>query len=416
MIDNGYPSEKRARLSRPIYISVVFWGEAYRDQFATMLLPTLLAPGNLPAINDVLGSKLILCTTREDWDALYQLPLFKSMASLIEPVHIEIPFPAPGMNKYLHNSFAFKLAIHRCWHDRAYASLLSPDVVLSDGTFAYLRSLAERGIDATLAPALRFEKDLCLSALLAGGFLAPNQPIVASGRQLSSIAQSALHSEIRRFEWTSPYFCRQPISVFWRLAGENGLLIHTTSWAMALVNFGALSSMRDESLNSTTLDGVFIFENFFRFLEDDRLHLVTDTDEMFLLPLTGESEMTFLPLQPLFMNRIPLIGAVIKFWGLQLFMGSSTFDKFRRWAVTIPTFIHAGSLSDADKKLAVTTSSLLHRAIVPPGRLLKLYTCLPTLRLCLSYVALLYKNPGEFFAKSWRRITGQRRKHAISSD
>jgi hypothetical protein len=404
---------------RPIYITVVFWGETYRNQFATLLLPSLLAPGNLAAIRDLRGSKLVICTTRDDWDALRDSPLFKEMTSLIQPMHIEIPFPERGANKYLHNSFAFKLAIQHCWQDRAYASLLSPDVILSNGTLAYLRQLAERGMDAVLAPALRFEMYKCQSLLASGGIFAPGRPLVASGRQLAAVAAQGLHSELLRFEWASPQFCRQPISVWWRLPHKRGVLVHTTSWAMVLVNFNALSEMRDESLSTTTLDAVFILENFFHLQESNRLHLVTDTDDMFMLPLTGEFEMTFFPLKALFLNRIPLLGRMIKFRALQLFLAGPTFDAFRRWAVTNPVFIHADPLVEQDRKQALATTRLLRRANIPPDRLTNFYVwlraVLPMWRYPLSIVVLLFTSPREFSVKFRRRLTKQRREDPQST-
>src|SRR5579863_3922170 len=181
---------------RPIYIVVVFWGDANRDYFATMLLPSLLAPGNLAAIKDVIGSKLVICTTRHDWSLLQNLPLFKEARSLIEVRHIEIGFPAPGADKYRHVSQAFKQVIDLCWRDRAYASLLSPDIILSDGTFAYLRGKAERGFEAVLVPALRFETEKCVAALKASSLMAPDRPVVASARQLAAIAEQGLHFEM----------------------------------------------------------------------------------------------------------------------------------------------------------------------------------------------------------------------------
>jgi hypothetical protein len=388
---------------RPIYIVVVFWGDANRDYLATMLLPSLLAPGNLAAIADVTGSKLVLCTTQYDWKLLQELPLFKETKALIEIHQIEIPFPSPATDKYRHASVAFKRAIDFCWQNRAYASLLSPDVVLADGTLAYLRGRAERGAAAVLTPALRFDMEKCVAALKANGIMKPDRPIVVSVRELAAIAEQGLHSEIQRFEWDAPHFCREPISVWRRMRDCGGLIVHTTSWAMALVNFDALPEVRQESLDRTTLDAVFILENFFRFRESGRLHLVTDSDEMLMLPLTSESELTFLPLRPLGLNCVPLLGTRIKFWNLRLYLASATFDAFRRWAVTMPTFIHSRPLTNADKSRAVATAKFLRRATLAPGILLRLYGRLPRWPVLRTVLILLLRDASRQWDKLFRR-------------
>src|ERR1700730_16161534 len=61
--------------ARPYYFMLTFWGEKYRDFFYSMCLPTLLAPNNLPVLKTRPGSKLIICTTKEDWAALSSRPL-----------------------------------------------------------------------------------------------------------------------------------------------------------------------------------------------------------------------------------------------------------------------------------------------------------------------------------------------------
>jgi hypothetical protein len=388
---------------RPIYIVVVFWGDTNRNYFATMLLPSLLAPGNLAAIADVRESKLVLSTTRYDWNLLQELPLFKETKALIEIRHIEIPFPSAATDKYRHASVGFKRAIDFCWQNRAYASLLSPDVVLADGTLAYLRGKAERGAAAVLAPALRFDMEKCVAALTANGMMKPDMPVVASVRQLAAIAEQGLHSELQRFEWDAPHFSREPISVWRRMRGCGGIVVCTTSWAMALVNFDALPEVRQESLDRTTLDAVFILENFFRFRETGRLHLVADSDEMLMLPLTSESELTFLPLRPLGLNRVPLIGTRIKFWNLRLYLATATFDAFRRWAVTVPTFIHSRPLSAADSSRAVATAKLLRRATLAPGTLLRLYGLLPRWPVLRTLMILLLRDASRQWDKLFRR-------------
>ena len=347
---------KSVRSLRPIYVVVVFWGVAHRNSFATMLLPSLLAPGNLPAIKDVAGSKLVLCTTEEDWNALQGLPLFAELKKLVDPLHIVIESPASSGHIF-YNSFGFKLAIERCQRrDRAFASLLSRCRALRIERWP-ICARSPKGSEAILAPAMRFEMEKCLSALRKNGLLLPDRPIVASGARLAAIAETGLHSEIRRFEWQASHFCRQPISVWWRLRDNNGILMHTTSWAMALVNFDALAEVQDKSLSVTTLDGVFILRTFSN-STIVRLHTVTDSDDMFLPPLTDESEMSFYPLRPLLLNQLPVLGRLIKLWNLQTFLAGPTFDPFRRWAITVPTFIHGIPLSDRDRKQACSTSEL----------------------------------------------------------
>jgi hypothetical protein len=397
-----HQSEVAVQSLRPVYIVVVFWGDANRDYFATMLLPSLLAPGNLRAITDIMGSRIVICTTRYDWHLLQQLPLFQEAKALIEILHIEIPFPSASANKYSHASFAFKRAVDFCWKNRAYASLLSPDVILGDGALAYLRSKVESGAKAVLAPALRFDLEKCKAALKASGFMKTDEPMVVSPRELAAIAENGLHSEIQRFEWDAPHFCRQPISLWRRLRGCDGIVVHTTSWAMALVNFDAIAEVQSESLDRTTLDAVFILENFFKFRESGGLHLVTDSDDMLMLPLTNESELTFLPLRPLALNLVPLLGDRIKFWNLRLFLASDIFDVFRRWAVTIPTFIHSRPLSRADARRAAATAALLRRAIVPPHAPLRVYGRMPRWAVMRTVATLLLWEFGRRWGERWR--------------
>ena len=119
--------------------------------------------------------------------------------------------------------------------------------------------------------------------------------------------------------------------------------------------------------------------------------------------------MPFLPLKSYPLNCIPGLGPLLKFTSLRLFLNGPMFDPFRRWAATIPTFIHTTPLSDANRRQTTATCDLLRRATASPGRLLMIYDLLPTWRLLWSYIVLLYTQPGAFCAKLWRRITGQRR-------
>jgi len=397
-----------ARL-RPIYLLVVFWGELHRGHFAQLLLPSLLAPGNLPAIASVPGSKLVLCTTKPDWDALQSLPLFEKARQYVQPLWIEMEFPLPESNKYLHSAAGFKRAVQRCWQDGAYASFLVPDLILSDGTLKHFRKLAADGSAASLIPSLRYDSDGCLAALRARGLYEDGQPIVASGRELAGVGLENLHSQIKPYEWDSPTFSRQPFSVWWRLSDHRNILLHTTGWQMALVDFHALQTLNDTSLDYTTQDDVFINQNFYRFRAEGGLHMVTDSDDAFYLSLTSERDFTCYPLKVPLLNRIPGVASKMKFYGLQLFMNSRMFDAFRRWAVTVPCYVHEQPLGGKDVMKSSETVDLLVRATRPPALLVRFYGVLPTRALLRSYLTLALHDPLRFTCKAWAHLFGQRK-------
>src|SRR5437867_9179035 len=50
----------------PYYLMLSFWGEKYRNYFYSLCLPSLLSPNNLPLLQHVRGSKLVISTTTED--------------------------------------------------------------------------------------------------------------------------------------------------------------------------------------------------------------------------------------------------------------------------------------------------------------------------------------------------------------
>ena len=89
------------RSLRKFYFMLAFWGK-FREHFYSLLLPTLLAPGNIPILKDRPGSKLIVCTTHDDWDALKDRPLMHELTSNIEPLPIFIGYPGEKTAIQLH--------------------------------------------------------------------------------------------------------------------------------------------------------------------------------------------------------------------------------------------------------------------------------------------------------------------------
>jgi hypothetical protein len=329
----------------PFYLIISFWGKKYRDFFATLCLPSLMAPKNVPVLAQIRGSKLLIATTQADWRALEKLKLFRELHQYVEPVLIDIDLPPPGVHPGFHMSKGHAAGVERAREDKAYGMFLAPDLVLSEGTIQHLVDLAADGMQVVLAPALRFDMDKCIAAFRKRGLMGPNQPLVLPPRVASAIAAKSLHSEIQRFDWDSPFFCNYPISIYLRVPSD-GLVVHTSSWAIVLGNFGMLEQIDGVSLLETTIDAHFVNDNFFRFRKTGQLHLVTDSDELIFVSMTSEADLTHYPLaRSESFDKQPDFHEGIKSSDLRNFLFSDISDPFKRYAYGFSVLIHASPVS-----------------------------------------------------------------------
>ena len=134
-----------AALDRPFYFIVVLWGERFRNYFLDFCLASALSPGNMPALQTSRRSKFLIATRPEDWAAMRDTPMFRLLERYVEPVYIEIPPCPPGRSGYQHMSIGHRIACEMAHRDKAYAMVLTPDCMLSDGSVARLQELAHGG-------------------------------------------------------------------------------------------------------------------------------------------------------------------------------------------------------------------------------------------------------------------------------
>jgi hypothetical protein len=301
-----------ASLDKPFHFIVVLWGERFRNYFLEYCLPSLLAPGNIPALAGRGRHKFMIATRPDDWLAMKATPIFSLMERYIIPVFLEIP-PCPvGRSGCEHMGVGHKLALDIAYRERAYASVLTPDCMLSAGTVARLQEHARAGIKLVLVPALRFGEETFLGHLTARGAIPCNNPgertspLSISGREMVLAAVNGLHNETLAYEWDAPYFVPIAPAAWWRVPGEDGIVLHSLSWAFLLLDFEALGRHDTSTLDNWTLDGDYLYKNFGRI---EQIHVVQDSDEMFLASWGPMSE---IPFRPFFMFKIPWIGAWLK--------------------------------------------------------------------------------------------------------
>jgi hypothetical protein len=279
---------------RPFYFGVVLWGPEFRGYFLDFCLASLLAPENIPALEDNESARFLVCTTAADWAAMSEHPTFQLLGRHIRPELIEIEHPHDRDDKMRVMSYGHRMIADAMHEAKAYGVYVYPDTVFSRRVVFEAQRLAKEGRKCVLAHCPRFANEGFLADLRSREMVKPGVPIVLSGGALIARAYPYMHSENLRYDWDSKYFyAMSPPLVYWRLP-DRGLLCHTTAWAPMLVDYGRLAEHDTWALDNWTIDGDYIHRNFP--IPGD-VHAVTDAESMTLISFTPETSFTYFPLQ-----------------------------------------------------------------------------------------------------------------------
>lgn len=276
---------KKARALRPFYFIVVVWGRRYTDFLCNFCIPSLLSPNNLPALLNS-GNKFLIATTDEDWARIQASPILNLLRQYVEPVFIRIPPYREGVHAVFHMGVGHKIATHMAFEDRAYGTILTPDLMVSDGTVAALQRHAADGVELVWTPALRFGEEPFFEHLkqldvasIDSRFGDEGRPLIATGRKLVWAGIHSFHSEVLCCEWEKPFFPRFQIAAWWRVPDENGIILHALSWSPLLIDYDAIEHHDTSTLDNATFDADYIHRNLGL---RAKLHVVQDSDEIML--------------------------------------------------------------------------------------------------------------------------------------
>ena len=286
--ERAVDSAMAATLPRPFFFMVPFWGERYRRYFVDILLPSLLAPNNLALLRGKQGHRFLLATTREDWNAIVDLPIMVRLREHAPPVFIEIPNPAhdtaPGSTSaILHQNVAQERLVSAAFEAGAYGSLYSPDCIISDGAVASLIKHARAGHRLVLCPALRQSEGAALADLARLGYLSAHShssetgaPISIPQRVLAGLMVRHLHPEMAIFEEGAAG--QPPLASFryWRLPNQAGIILHTFHGAPMLMDYGTVDRHDVSCLEHHSFEDVYVARNFGGLGE---FQVVQDSDE-----------------------------------------------------------------------------------------------------------------------------------------
>jgi len=360
-------------LDRSFYFIIVMWGARYRDYFLEYCLPTLLAPGNLPALATTRPSKFLIATTLKDWRELSNTAAFRKMQQYVEAVHIDIPICPPDRSGCQHMNIGHQLACAMAYRDKALGVVLTPDSMISDGTVARLQQLAYAGVELVVVAALRFGEEPFFNHLTAMGLIPARRrsesaaPLIMSGQQMACAAVNSFHPETLSYEWGAPFLFSIIPAAWWRVPGEDGIVLHSLSWAPLLLDYGAVSEHDTSTLEQWTIDGDYLFKNLGR---NKKVYVIQDSDEMFLASWTpmAESADVFRPIRFFQTPFGKMIHGQLKLLQFGSSFYSDTFDPLRRKFFFLPVRWHARPLNANWSVIEKRAAKTLLKSVAPSGK------------------------------------------------
>jgi hypothetical protein len=170
------------------------WGYNYVRQFLEYSLPTMLAPGNIPALAATLPTEFIILTSADDEPFITEHPTFKQLASNCQTRIHTIDHLITDGNYSTTITLAYTEAVREAGEemtDTCFLFLVS-DYILADGSFASVLKRMQQGRSAVVAGNLQVVRESALPWLQER--LAGNENLLClQPRELMRWALNNLH-------------------------------------------------------------------------------------------------------------------------------------------------------------------------------------------------------------------------------
>jgi hypothetical protein len=203
-------------------LTTCVWGPWHLDIMGQIMLPTLLAPGNLPALVAQYDVRYRISTTHTGKARIQALPVFKKLAAaamvdIVVGTDAEQPAPIHHVNWY-------HKAVQDARERGALCAFVPPDVAWANGTFDHMGAVMAAGKLGTAMPYLRVISETCSSEMavmaksMNGTLSIPPGELVRLGlRHLHPLTAAAMaHGR----------HGRPSLEMLWRVPGEGLLLRH----------------------------------------------------------------------------------------------------------------------------------------------------------------------------------------------
>src|SRR6266852_5772804 len=121
--------------TKRILLSVTFWGQWHTYVFTDILLPSMLTPGNLPALAENFEIEFHILTTAANRRALETSAGFASLKKLASIDIVEKDSLSADQKFHIHHEW-WNTSRQRAFQRDAFLGFIPPDICISDGTLA----------------------------------------------------------------------------------------------------------------------------------------------------------------------------------------------------------------------------------------------------------------------------------------
>jgi hypothetical protein len=207
---------------RCVFVTVL-WGDWHRETFLNSNLPTMLSPGNLPALSAGIDCEYLVYTTPQDALKMSRNRAFQRLCSIV-PVSLKLFTPSKTKNIFNLHHDIWRKATKHARRQQAFILLMPPDVAWADGSFARLRNVLTFGKRAIFMTYPRVVSETIVPALAERFPRDAGEAMIVPPKDLMALAITHIHPLMAAYNRAAAHFPIHPEMILWPIEGDGFLL------------------------------------------------------------------------------------------------------------------------------------------------------------------------------------------------
>ena len=207
---------------RCVFVTAL-WGDWHRNTFLDANLPTMLSPGNLPALAAGFDCEYLVYTTPQDALKMAGNRAFQRLRSIV-PVAFKLFTPSKTKSIFSLHHKIWRAATDHARRLGAFILLMPPDVAWADGSFRGLRSAFASGKRAIFMTYPRVVSETIVPAFAERFPRNADEAMVIPAKDMMALAITHIHPLMAAYDRVATHFPIHPEMILWPIEGDGFLL------------------------------------------------------------------------------------------------------------------------------------------------------------------------------------------------